>query len=133
VHAPRSSEGCIIFVRLRQFRDSDGRHVVDLPPLVAGRHSAFMSRPLFAGLEEHVVIMSFGPYTGIDFAAHRGLELLVLEGQLSACGEHLKPWSWLRLPADAPLTGAAASIGCTAWVKTAAPGLAHPAGIQTSP
>ena len=131
-HAPRSSEGCIIFVRLRQFRDGDGRHVVDLPPLLVGRRSAFMPRPLFAGLDEHIVIMSFEPYTGIDFVAHRGLELLVLEGQLSACGERLEPWSWLRLPADAPLTGAAARIGCTAWVKTAAPWRAHPARIQTS-
>ena len=120
-HAPRSSEGCVIFVRLRQFRGDDRRHVVDLPaPLSPGR-SPFTPRPLFDGLDEHVAIISWMPYAPIEFMVHGGLELLVLEGQISACSDRLDPWSWLRLPPGLPLTGAAGSAGCVAWVKTSAP------------
>jgi anti-sigma factor ChrR (cupin superfamily) len=120
-HAPRSSEGCVIFVRLRQFRGDDRRRVVDLPPPPRRGLSLFMPRPLFEDLGEHVAIMSWEPHAQFEFGAHGGLELLVLEGQLSACGECLEHWSWLRLPASTPLTGAAGSAGCAAWVKTAAP------------
>jgi anti-sigma factor ChrR (cupin superfamily) len=120
-HAPRSAEGCTIFVRLRQFRHDDRRDVVILPAPSSGRRSAFMPRSLFAGVDEHVVIMDFESHAAIDFAAHGGLELLVLEGDLSAFGEYLTPWSWLRLPADAPLAANAGGVGCTVWVKTSAP------------
>jgi quercetin dioxygenase-like cupin family protein len=119
-HAPRSKEGCTIFVRLRQFRDDDRHHVVDLLSSLNGKRSAFTPRLLFAGVDEHVVIMDFEPHAPIDFARHGGLELLVLEGHLSSGGECLDPWSWLRLPADMPLVGAAGGAGCTVWVKTSA-------------
>jgi anti-sigma factor ChrR (cupin superfamily) len=120
-HAPRSKEGCTIFVRLRQFRDDDGHHVVDLPSSFSGRRSVFMPRSLFTGVDEHVAIMRFEPHTAIDVAAHAGLELLVLEGHISTRDDCLDPWSWLRLPADVPFVATAGGAGCTAWVKTAAP------------
>lgn len=120
-HAPRSAEGCTIFVRLRQFRDDDRRDVMILPPPSSGRRSAFMPMSLFESVDEHVAIMDFEPHAVIDFEAHRGLELLVLEGDLSTFGEYLTRWSWLRLPADMPLVGAAGGVGCTVWVKTSAP------------
>ncbi|QIG92925.2 cupin domain-containing protein [Bradyrhizobium sp. 6(2017)] len=119
-HAPRSREGCTIFVRLRQFRDDDEQHVVDLPPSSNGGGVAMVPRPLFAGPDEHVVIKGF-ERAGIDFAMHGGLELLILAGEIYACGERLKPWSWLRVPADIPFIGEVTAAGCTAWIKTAAP------------
>jgi hypothetical protein len=120
-HAPRSSSGCIIFVRLRQFRADDTRHVVNrpAPPRQAG--SRVMPRPLFDGPDEHVAIIGRQPHAAIEFAAHGGLELLILDGELTAGGNCLERWSWLRLPPDAPLTGVAGAAGCAAWVKTAAP------------
>ena len=120
-HAPRSGDGCVIFVRLRQFRADDRRPVVDLPAPLGNAGSPFMPRPLFEASGEHVAIIRWQPQAPIAFTAHGGLELLLLEGQFSACGESLEHWSWLRLPPDTPLTGAAGSAGCTAWVKTAAP------------
>ena len=120
-HAPRSTEGCTIFVRLRQFRDDDRHDVVILPSPSRSRGAVFMPRPLFAGVDENVAIMDFEPHTAIDFAGHGGLELLMLEGHLSSGGECLDPWSWLRLPTGMPLVGAAGGAGCTVWVKTAAP------------
>jgi quercetin dioxygenase-like cupin family protein len=120
-HAPRSIEGCTIFVRLRQFRDDDRHNVVILPSTSRNRRSVFMPRSLFAGADEHVVIMDFKPHTAIDFAGHGGLELLVLEGHLSSGSECFDPWSWLRLPTDIPLVGVAGGAGCTLWIKTSAP------------
>lgn len=120
-HAPRSPDGCTIFVRLRQFRDDDRRHVVDLPSTLSGKHSPFQSRSLFAGPDEHVAIVDFRPLAAVDFRTHAGLELLVLEGHFSTQGHFLDPWSWLRLPNDVPLIGTAGGAGCTAWVKSAVP------------
>lgn len=120
-HAPRSSEGCIIFVRLRQFRADDRQHVVDLPAAFGDGRSPFMARPLFEGVDEHVAIVRWEPSATIELTTHGGLELLVLEGQFSTRDDSLGRWSWLRLPPDTPLTGAAGSSGCVAWVKTAAP------------
>ena len=120
-HAPRSTEGCTIFVRLRQFRDDDRHDVVILPSPSRSRRSVFMPRSLFESVNEHVVITDFEPNAAIDFSGHGGLELLVLEGHLASGGECLDPWSWLRLPADLPFVGAAGGAGCTVWVKTSAP------------
>jgi quercetin dioxygenase-like cupin family protein len=120
-HAPRSSEGCIIFVRLRQFREDDDQQVVDLPPLSSGGELAMAARQLFVGPDEHGIIERLEPHAGVDFETHGGLELLMLAGELHACGESLKPWSGLRLPAAIPLIGKTAATGCTAWIKTVAP------------
>jgi anti-sigma factor ChrR (cupin superfamily) len=137
-HAPRAGEGCIIFVRLRQFGADDRRAVVDLQPPRRRDRSLFMPRSLFDGPDEHVAIMRWAPHAGIEFAAHGGLELLMLEGQLSSGAECLAHWSWLRLPPGTPLAAAAGSAGCTTWVKTAAlwPGTPRPgphfAGLNTT-
>jgi anti-sigma factor ChrR (cupin superfamily) len=125
-HAPRSSEGCIIFVRLRQFRADDQQHVVDLPTASGDGLSPFIGRPLFEGVDEHVAIVRWEPCATIELTAHGGLELLVLEGRLSTRDNSLERWSWLRLPPDTPLTGTAGSSGCVAWVKTAAPCIPAP-------
>jgi quercetin dioxygenase-like cupin family protein len=120
-HAPRSSEGCIIFVRLRQFRPDDKQEVVDLPPPSSDDRSPFVPRPLFDGADEHVAIKRWEPRAAVELLASGGLELLVLEGGLSACGDTLERLSWLRLPPGPPLVGIAGRAGCVAWVKTAAP------------
>jgi quercetin dioxygenase-like cupin family protein len=120
-HAPRSTEGCVIFVRLRQFRPDDLKTVVDLPEISGAHRSPFTARPLFEGPNEHVAMVSWQPHETVACAAHGGLELLVLEGELAARGERLEHWSWLRLPRDMQFTGVAGSAGSTAWIKTAAP------------
>jgi hypothetical protein len=119
-HAPRSGEGCIIFVRLRQFREGDKRNVVDLPASPRDDHSRFIPRPLFNRVDEHVAIKRWDSHAAIECPAGGGLELLVLEGELSAHGDTLERWSWLRLPPGTSLGGIAGRAGCVAWVKTAA-------------
>jgi hypothetical protein len=120
-HAPRSSAGCVIFVRLRQFRTEDNRQIVDVPPPKHRDGSLFTARALFSGPDEHVAILRWEARAEIEFVAHGGLELLMLEGELSACGSRLETWSWLRLPAGAPLKCLAGSAGCAAWVRTVSP------------
>jgi quercetin dioxygenase-like cupin family protein len=125
-HAPRSSDGCIIFVRLRQFRDDDKQHVVELPPRTRRQCSPFVPRALFDGADEHVAIKRWAPDAAVELPSGDALELLVLEGSLSlegslaACGDKLERWSWLRLPPGAPLAGIASPGGCVAWIKTTA-------------
>lgn len=131
-HTPGSTEGCVIFVRLRQFREGDQRRVVDLLPPRRRDRPLFAPRPLFDDLDEHVAIIRWEPHARVDFVAHGGLELLLLEGRLSACGDGLEQWSWLRLPPGAALSGAAGSAGCTAWARTAAPWSSTPAPARDS-
>ena len=119
-HFPRSREGCVIFVRLRQFREEDKQSVADLPPLPAGDGSPFMPRILFEGRDEQVAIRKWEPHAAAALPTDGGLEVLVLEGGLSACGDMLERWSWLRLPPGRTLTGMAGPDGCVAWIKTAA-------------
>jgi anti-sigma factor ChrR (cupin superfamily) len=118
-HAPRSRQGCTIFVRLRQFRGDDRRQVVELPSRAGRERSAFMPRALFTDAHEHVAIMGFKPHAAIEFAGYGGLELLVLEGRLATGDECLDPWSWLRLPAGEPFIATSGGAGCMAWIKIA--------------
>ncbi len=78
-HAPRSREGCIIFVRLRQFGADDRQHVVDLPAAFGDGLSPFIARPLFEAVGEHVAIVRWEACDTIELTAHGGLELLVLD------------------------------------------------------
>jgi hypothetical protein len=122
-HAPRSGEGCVIFVRLRQFREDDTRNVLDIPTAPHDDRSPFVPRTLFDSTDEHVAIKRWEPHAAITFSAGGGLELLMLEGTASTFGDTLQRWSWLRLPSGIPLAGIAGSAGCVAWVKTASPWL----------
>jgi hypothetical protein len=119
-HAPRSREGCTIFVRLRQFREDDTQDVVDLPPVSHDDGSPFVPRALFDGAGEQVAIRRWEPHAAVNIPACGGLELLVLEGGLSAFGDTLDRWSWLRGPPGMPLAGTAGANGCVAWIKTPA-------------
>jgi quercetin dioxygenase-like cupin family protein len=114
-HSPRSTEGCVIFVRLRQFREDDRQHVADVP--ARDRDSLFEPRVLFQSSGEHVAIKSWEPHSAIEIAVRDGLELLVLDGELTVGGDTLERLSWLRLPPGASLIGVAGSTGCVAWIK----------------
>jgi anti-sigma factor ChrR (cupin superfamily) len=117
-HSPRSREGCTIFVRLRQFREGDEQSVIDLPTLSRDDSSPFAPRNLFDGADEHVAIKKWEPHVAVDVPAGGGLEVLVLDGGFSTCGDTLERWSWLRLPPGTPLVAVIGSSGCVAWVRT---------------
>jgi anti-sigma factor ChrR (cupin superfamily) len=83
-HAPRSASGCVIFVRLWQFRKEDDVSVVRL-----AEEKREGSRPdsnrasskgLFHSAFEDVSIKEWGPGAAVELPNLDGLELLVLSG-----------------------------------------------------
>ena len=115
-HTPGASEGCMIFVRLRQFHAQDHEQLVTS---LAGAGD----RLLFENAHERVWLRTFSGGAPMQLANPRGLELLLLEG--TACGEdfQLQPLSWLRLPPGMPLAAVAGDRGARLWLKDAAPDL----------
>jgi anti-sigma factor ChrR (cupin superfamily) len=108
-HAPRSDDGCVLFVKLWQFR-KDEQDSVALKPNDAGG-------VLYDAPTERVWIENWAPGANITPANVDGLELLVLAGSLSDGAETFEPLSWLRLPPSQPLDGAAGAEGATLWLK----------------
>ena len=120
-HAPWSAGGATIFVKLRQFDPADAARVV-----VNGKAAAPQPGPA-PGLEvlplhrhgrEEVRLIRFAPGARYQAAAAGGAELLVLDGSVTTDHGPLRRWSWLRLPAGAPLAATAAGDGAVLYLKT---------------
>jgi anti-sigma factor ChrR (cupin superfamily) len=121
-HAPRTKDGCTIFVKLWQFRVDDDQHIVRRP----GEGSDTRLRPgvsasnmLFNGVDECVMLESWQANALIELSDFRGLELLVLDGDLIESGTRLKPLTWLRLPAGASFQARVGAEGASVWYKNA--------------
>lgn len=120
-HAPFSSGGCMILVKLHQMRPADQRRLVLdtrsepwLPGLVAGLEVM----PLHAWGSEQVALVRWAP--GTQFPAHAhpgGEEIFVLEGVFQdEHGSH-PAGAWLRNPPGS-VHRPSSPTGCTIWVKT---------------
>lgn len=120
-HAPASVDGCIIFVKLWQFREGDEAQILRRPgegeSLVSGETGA--ATILFDDGHEQVYLQRWGSNASIKLPNSRGLELLVLEGELSVGTERLRSQSWMRLPQDGGLAAKAGPEGAYAWIKNA--------------
>ena len=121
-HAPSSTDGCIIFVKLWQFRRDDLQAVVRRPGEGPRREPDWgqtASLILFDDSYEQVRIDEWAARTAINIPNTRGLEMLVLSGSFSEGGEELSRWSWLRLPPGEALQARAGERGMRAWIKSA--------------
>jgi anti-sigma factor ChrR (cupin superfamily) len=120
-HAPFSSDGCTILVKLQQMHPADQRRLVLdtnrgawLPGLVAGLEVM----PLHGFGSEHVALVRWAP--GTRFPAHShpgGEEILVLDGVFQDEHGSYPDGSWLRNPPGSVHTPWS-ETGCTIWVKT---------------
>jgi anti-sigma factor ChrR (cupin superfamily) len=106
-HRPGSEPGCVIFVKLWQFRRDDRTHV-------ALRDT---EGSLFDNGHEQVRLETWPSDQDIELDNPEGLELLVLEGSFSDSSETFARHSWLRLPAGAPLRVKAGGQGARVWLK----------------
>ena len=120
-HAPGSDDGCVIFVKLWQFRDDDHEQVVRFP----GEWDDAVSGPaygrsgtLFQNPHERVALEEWQAGAAVDFANPRGLELLVLSGSFADGRETFRPLSWLRLPAGHDLHASVGPQGARVWFKS---------------
>jgi anti-sigma factor ChrR (cupin superfamily) len=121
-HAPGSTAGCTIFVKLWQFRQDDRERVLRLPgegERARARPGVLASLVLFDSAFERVLIEKWQPGALVELPNAEGLELLVLEGGFVADGARLVRLSWLRLPAGHAMRAQVEAEGARVWYKLA--------------
>ena len=124
-HAPFSREGCVLFVKLRQYAGEERHHVAirtDEMPWQEGPGSGIESKSLYADPafpdETHLERWAAGAAPGLR-TYPGGAEILVLRGSFEDENGSYGELSWLRLPAgakQAPLS----REGCELYMKTRA-------------
>jgi anti-sigma factor ChrR (cupin superfamily) len=119
-HAPRSREGCLLFVKLHQFQEDDDASVrIDTrsTPWRQGLVTGLHVMPLHAHGGEHVALVRWAPGTVFQRHSHMGgEEILVLDGVFQDEHGDYPQGTWLRSPhwsSHAPFS----TTGCTILVK----------------
>jgi anti-sigma factor ChrR (cupin superfamily) len=120
-HTPFSREGCVLFVKLRQFPGAAREHVVVNTHALtwqAGRHGMALM-PLYSqdGFDDTMRLERWNPGTSqVERSYPKGVELLVIEGELTDEDGNYRAGTWLRLPAGSRQRARTAG-GCTLYVK----------------
>jgi anti-sigma factor ChrR (cupin superfamily) len=130
-HIPASRDGCTIFVRLWQFRAGDQAQIVRQPgegDEAAPRKGATSAVVLFSDGHERVSLEDWAAGEAVTVENVRGLEFLVLCGEISVGGETLEAQGWGRLPAHMDLKATVGPQGARIWIKDAP--LLHPDVLQ---
>ena len=116
VHAPGSTPGCVLFVKLRQYPGTSRRHVAlsaDEMAWQADDAPGVARRTLYAepGHPETMALLRLDAGAAVPLAAG-GNELFVVSGDIAGAEIPLKEGAWLRLPpGDTPvLTAIARSV-----------------------
>ncbi len=121
-HTPGSAKGCVIFVKLWQFRKDDDRTVALAPASLptASWPGVARSQLLFDNGHEHVRVEDWHAAADVTIANPDGLELLVLNGEFSDGSESFHRLSWLRLPPGTHFKAKTGPSGARVWLKTGA-------------
>ena len=96
-HAPRSAEGCLLFVKLRQYPGRSRPHVTIQTRDLAWQADG--SKPLYSERSQPET-MRLERWSGdLGERVHPdGVELFVIDGSFSDEAGHYDRFSWLRLP-----------------------------------
>ena len=127
-HAPYSKDGCLLFVKLRQFPGRDRQHVVidtAQADWQRGPAPGISLKPLYAqrGYSDTMRLERWQPGVDPGVASYeQGVELFVLEGSFGDDEGDYGKGSWLRLPAGAT-HHPRSEQGCTLYIKQS--GLAY--------
>jgi hypothetical protein len=108
-HQPFSRPGCVLFVKLWQFHESDDHQFdwsLGKPP-----------ETLFEREGEIVGTARIDAGGSLRLESDEVQEVLVLDGELQTEGNTYGPWSWLRWPAR-QIADLRAAEGCTVFHKT---------------
>ncbi len=116
-HAPFSREGCLLFVKLRQFAPDDlasVRHDTRSLPWRQGLVPGLSVMPLHAHDGVDTALVRWAPNTRFNAHVHPGgEEILVLDGVFSDDAGDYPVGTWLRSPRwsrHAPFTGPAGAL-----------------------
>jgi len=118
-HTPMSEEGCTIFVKLWQFemKDRNQFHKTMADELAAAVNGV-ATATLHQDEREIVTYYQMDASAELSNNADGGIELLVLEGELTAGDDELSRGSWLRLPEGEKLAAKAGTDGAKIWMKS---------------
>jgi quercetin dioxygenase-like cupin family protein len=118
-HAPGSDKGCLLLVKLWQFRKDDKQRIALRPGEGRCEREAdgATSFVLYENPSEQVRIMTWPANAAMEMANPDGLELLVLAGSFREADETFERLSWLRLPAGLALRARAGADGARLWLK----------------
>lgn len=121
-HSPFSQNGCVLFVKLRQFTGRARRHVVVDTHKLSWQPSAIpgvTQKNLYQqpGFSDHVLLERWSPQAELGSVSYElGAELFVLEGEFSDEAGTYGSGCWLRFPVGSrhrPRT----ARGCSLYVK----------------
>ena len=121
-HAPFSREGCVLFVKLRQFPGRAREHVALRTAGAAWQPTARAEvavRPLYsqAGFVDSMRLERWSPGASLGRVTYAtGAELFVVEGSFADEGGTFASGAWLRLPPGAAHSPSTAS-GCVVYIK----------------
>lgn len=118
-HTPASRDGATILVKLHQFDLAD-RTQVQVGSGEANWNATeegVETLPLHQDARETVVMERWAPGTTRSIDASGGLEIFVIEGELTEGGDRLTRWDWLRLPVGARFEATAGADGAHVWIK----------------
>jgi hypothetical protein len=120
-HAPFSNPGCLLFVKLRQSPGREREHIVidtNAAPEQRGDVAGISTRALYrqGGFSDSMRLERWDAGTQATLRFPQGVELFVLNGQLTESGRDYGLHSWLRLPAGSQLV-AESRPGCVLYVK----------------
>jgi len=122
-HAPRSHEGCQIFVKLCQMRQQGEPSLsIDtnsLPWQPSVDKKGHWHKPLFSADQwyEQVCLEKLEANVVLEAETfHHGAEILLLSGSLNDGTENHEAYSWIRYPKDAKVT-LKASQPVEYWIK----------------
>lgn len=120
-HAPRSDQGCTIFVKLWQFDPDDRTHVRiatdKIGAIADAAHPGIAVTPLFKDGRETVQLERWAPGAESIFTAAGGAEMLVLAGTGEESGAPLRRHSWLRVPDGGQVSLKSGDDGLRLWIK----------------
>jgi len=121
-HAPFSSPGCLIFVKLRQFPGRERQHLA-IPtlqqPWSNTDQAGVEAKALYqqAGFTDTMRLERWAPGTAVPSITFTdGAEILVIEGSFHDEHARYNTHSWLRLPPGAAIS-AQSDTGCTLYIK----------------
>jgi quercetin dioxygenase-like cupin family protein len=121
-HSPAAADGCIIIVRLWQFRSGDHAQINRQPgegdPLQL-RYGANRSSLLFQDKAERVMLETWSAGATLNIQNERGLEFMILRGCATVGDTTLRAQGWGRLPAGELLVAQAGQDGAQVWIKDA--------------
>ena len=120
-HAPSAPQGCLLFVKLRQFDPLDraaSRHFIGSGPFTMPQACAGLSQELLhEDARERVTVETWSPGLWRLIDLPEGGELLMLDGEVAEPGGLLRRHDWLRLPPGSQLQARAGAHGARLWLK----------------